>query len=200
MRLPRHALVSVYDKSGLDQLARSLIAHGVTIIASGGTAETVRKLGYSVKEVSEHTGMREMPGGLVKTMHPRIHAGILGDWNDPVQRKYLEENKVEPFDFVVVNLYPFHEAVSVDPNNSKKAIDNIDVGGVTLIRAAAKGALLNGRVAPVTSPAQYEQVIADLVQYGRISSTLRQTLVVDAFTLTARYDSVISDYFRRNKK
>jgi len=144
--------------------------------------------------------MPEMPGGLVKTLHPRIHAGILGDWNDPAQRKYLLENDVEPFDFVVVNLYPFHEVVAVHPSDIKKAVDNIDIGGVTLIRAAAKGALLNGRVAPVTSPAQYHEVIDALDRYGRISSTLRQTLAVEAFTLTAHYDSMISDYFRGNKK
>ncbi|HZY93962.1 MAG TPA: hypothetical protein VFE98_03765 [Candidatus Bathyarchaeia archaeon] len=198
--MPGHALLSVYDKSGLDRLADSLSKHGIPIIASGGTAETLRKLGYSVKEVSEHTGMPEMPAGLVKTLHPRIHAGILGDWNDPAQRKYLVENKVEPFDLVVVNLYPFHEVVGVRPINIKKAVDNIDIGGVALIRAAAKGALLNGRVAPVTSPTQYERIIGDLDRYGRISSTLRRTLVVEAFTLTSQYDSMISDYFRGNKK
>ena len=194
-----HALLSLYDKTDLDRLADSLSKHGIPIIASGGTAENIRKLGYSVKEVSEHTGMPEMPGGLVKTLHPRIHAGILGDWNDPVQRKYLTENNVELFDFVVVNLYPFHEVVGVRPSDMKKAVDNIDIGGVALIRSAAKGALLNGRVAPITSPGQYEQVIGDLNRYGRISATLRQALVVEAFTLTALYDSMISDYFRGNK-
>jgi phosphoribosylaminoimidazolecarboxamide formyltransferase / IMP cyclohydrolase len=197
--LSGYALLSVYDKSGLDRLAASLSKHGIAIIASGGTAETLRKLGYSVKEVSDHTGMPEMPGGLVKTLHPKIHAGILGDWNDPDQRKYLTENSVEPFDFVVVNLYPFHKVVGARSSDIKKAVDNIDIGGVALIRAAAKGALLNGRVVPITSPAQYEQVIRDLDRHDGISSTLRRKLVVEAFTLTAQYDSIIRDYFRANE-
>src|SRR5207249_11196767 len=112
----------------------------------------------NILEVSEYTQVSEMPGGLVKTLHPRIHGGILGDWKDPAQQKYLEANRIEPVDFVVVNLYPFQEVVKADPENLRKAVDNIDIGGVALIRAAGKGALLNHRVVPVTSPMQYEGV------------------------------------------
>src|SRR5947209_1901620 len=97
------------------------------MLGSGGTAEAVRKLGFNILEVSDYTQVSEMPGGLVKTLHPRIHGGILGDWKDPEQRKYLEANGIEPLDFVVVNLYPFQEAVKADPVNLRRAVDNIDI-------------------------------------------------------------------------
>jgi phosphoribosylaminoimidazolecarboxamide formyltransferase / IMP cyclohydrolase len=192
--LPGNALLSVYDKTGLDRLAWIFSKLEVKMLGSGGTAEAVRKLGFQVVEVSEYTQISEMPGGLVKTLHPRIHGGILGDWKDPDQRKYLEANRIEPLDFVVVNLYPFQEVVKVDPSNLRKAVDNIDIGGVALIRAAGKGALLNNRVVPVTSPAQYEGVVAELERKGYVGNDLRQQLAREAFVLTADYDRAIRDY------
>ena len=189
-----HALISVYDKTGLDNLLGLLSKQGVQIIGSGGTAEVARKLGHRVLEVSEYTGFPEMPGGLVKTLHPKIHAGILGDWTDPVQRKYLEANHVRPLDLVVVNLYPFQEVVRSDPSNLRRAVDNIDIGGVALIRAAAKGALLNQRVVPVTNPSQYASVAKALERNGKIGNELRIKLARQAFALTAQYDSDIRDY------
>jgi phosphoribosylaminoimidazolecarboxamide formyltransferase / IMP cyclohydrolase len=192
--LPGNALLSVYDKTGLDRLAWIFSRLQVKMLGSGGTAEAVRKLGFQVVEVSEYTRISEMPGGLVKTLHPRIHGGILGDWKDPDQRKYLEANRIEPLDFVVVNLYPFQEVVKVDPSNLRKAVDNIDIGGVALIRAAGKGALLNNRVVPVTSPAQYESVVAELERRGYVGDDLRQRLAREAFVLTADYDRAIRDY------
>src|SRR2546421_12664221 len=102
------------------------------MLGSGGTAEAVRKLGFAVVEVSEYTQVLEMPGGLVKTLHPKIHGGILGDWKDPEQRKYLEGNMIEPLDFVVVNLYPFQEVVKADPLNLRRAGYNIEIGGVAV--------------------------------------------------------------------
>lgn len=135
-----------------------------------------------------------MPGGLVKTLHPKIHAGILGDWNDPVQRKYLDANGVRPLDFVVVNLYPFQEVVRSDPKNLRRAVDNIDIGGVALMRAAAKGALLNRRVVPVTSPSQYSGVMRELDEDGKVGDELRVRLAGEAFALTAEYDSTIREY------
>jgi len=164
------------------------------MLGSGGTAEAVRKLGFAVVEVSDYTQVSEMPGGLVKTLHPRIHGGILGDWKDPSQQKYLEANGIEPLDFVVVNLYPFQEVVKADPENFRKAVDNIDIGGVALIRAAGKGALLNNRVVPVTSPLQYESVVAELERKGYVGNDLRQRLAREAFVLTADYDRAIRDY------
>lgn len=164
------------------------------MLGSGGTADTVRKLGFKVIEVSAYTQVSEMPGGLVKTLHPKIHGGILGDWKDPEQKKYLEANGIEPMDFVVVNLYPFAEVVKTDRGNLRKAVDNIDIGGVALIRAAGKGALLNQRVVPITSPMQYEGVVAELERKGYVGNDLRQQLARDAFVLTAEYDKAIRDY------
>ncbi len=184
----------MYEKTGLDNLLGTFAKHNVHIIGSGGTAETARKLGHKVLEVSEYTGFPEMPGGLVKTLHPKIHAGILGDWKDPAQRKYLDANGVRPLDFVVVNLYPFQEVVKSDPSNLRRAVDSIDIGGVALIRAAAKGALLNQRVVPVTNPSQYATVVQELERNGKIGDELRLKLAREAFALTAQYDSDIRDY------
>jgi len=192
--LPGNALLSVYDKTGLDRLAWIFSKLQVKMLGSGGTAEAVRKLGFNILEVSEYTQVLEMPGGLVKTLHPKIHGGILGDWKDPEQRKYLEANMIEPLDFVVVNLYPFQEVVKADPLNLRRAVDNIDIGGVALIRAAGKGALLNHRVVPVTSPMQYEGVVGELERKGFVGNELRQRLAREAFVLTADYDKAIRDY------
>ena len=192
--MPGNALISVYDKTGLDRLAWIFSKLQVKMLGSGGTAEAVRKLGFNVVEVSDYTKVSEMPGGLVKTLHPKIHGGILGDWKDPIQRKYLEANGIEPLDFVVVNLYPFQEVVKAEPENLRKAVDNIDIGGVALIRAAGKGALLNQRVVPVTSPLQYESVVGELERKGYIGNELRQRLAREAFVLTSNYDRAIRDY------
>ena len=192
--MPGNALLSVYDKTGLDRLAWIFSKLQVKMLGSGGTAEAVRKLGFNVVEVSEYTKVSEMPGGLVKTLHPKIHGGILGDWKDPNQRKYLEANGIEPMDFVIVNLYPFQEVVKADPQNLRRAVDNIDIGGVALIRAAGKGALLNQRVVPVTSPLQYEGVVGELERKGHVGNELRQRLAREAFVLTADYDRAIRDY------
>ena len=170
------------------------------MLGSGGTAEAVRKLGFNVVDVSEYTQVSEMPGGLVKTLHPRIHGGILGDWKDPEQRKYLEANRIEPLDFVVVNLYPFQEVINSDPGNLRRAVDNIDIGGVALIRAAGKGALLNHRVVPVTSPRQYESLVDELERKGYVGNDLREQLARAAFVLTADYDKTIRDYLMGQAK
>jgi phosphoribosylaminoimidazolecarboxamide formyltransferase/IMP cyclohydrolase len=135
----------------------------------------------------------------VKTLHPKIHAGILGDWKDPVQEKYLRENGIEPMDFVVVNLYPFREVVKSDPVNLRRAIDNIDIGGVTLIRAAAKGAFLNSRVVPLTRPAQYDVLIRELDKHESIKDELRHKLAREAFAVTADYDVAIESYLGKVK-
>ena len=169
------------------------------MISSGGTAQAIRKLRHEVVEVSAYTGFPEMPGGLVKTLHPKIHAGILGDWRDPVQLKYLQENAIEPVDFVVVNLYPFREVVKSDPVNLRRAVDNIDIGGVTLIRAAAKAAFLNNRVVPLTRPAQYDVFIRQLDKHEEVKDELRHKLAREAFTLTAEYDAAIESYLGKVK-
>jgi phosphoribosylaminoimidazolecarboxamide formyltransferase / IMP cyclohydrolase len=192
--LPGNALISVYNKTGLDRLTWIFSKLQIKMLASGGTAESIRKIGMKVVDVSEYTGVKEMPGGLVKTLHPKIHAAILGDWHDPVQKEYLEANGVEPLDFVVVNLYPFQEVVKKEPGNVKRAVDNIDIGGVALIRAAGKGALLNQRVVPVTNPDQYEELVKELERKGYVGNDFRQRLARAAFRVTAEYDQAIRDY------
>ena len=192
--MPGNALISVYDKTGLDKLAFMFSKLNVKMLASGGTAEAVRKLGMKIVDVSEYTGVKEMPGGLVKTLHPKIHAAILGDWSDPVQKEYLDANGVEPLDFVVVNLYPFKDAIKKDPGNLRLAVDNIDIGGVALIRAAGKGALLNQRVVPITNPNQYEEFAKELEKKGYVGNELRQRLAREAFVVTAEYDQAIREY------
>ena len=194
-----NALISVYDKSRLEHIVGAFARHKIKVISSGGTAQTIRKLRHEVVEVSAYTGFPEMPGGLVKTLHPKIHAGILGDWNDPVQLKYLQENAIEPVDYVVVNLYPFREVVKNDPANLRRAIDNIDIGGVALIRAAAKGAFLNHRVAPLTRPAQYDVLIRGLDKHERVPDELRRKLAREAFAVTAEYDAAIESYLSKVK-
>lgn len=198
--MPGNALISVYEKQGLDRLTKTFANHKIKMVASAGTADAIRKLGHYVIEVSEYTGMSEMPGGLVKTLQPMIHGGILGDWKEQSQRKFLEANKIEPFDFVVVNLYPFLQVVKSDPANLHAAVNNIDIGGVALIRAAAKGALLNQRVVPVTSPSQYSSIVGELDANRRVGRELRLKLAQDAFALTAEYDAAIRDYLLRVAK
>ena len=195
-----NALISVYDKSRLEHIVGAFSRHKIKVISSGGTAQAIRKLRHEVVEVSAYTGFPEMPGGLVKTLHPKIHAGILGDWTDPVQSRYLQENAIEPVDFVVVNLYPFREVVKSDPANLRRAIDNIDIGGVALIRAAAKGAFLNNRVAPLTRPAQYDVLIRQLDKHEVIPDELRRKLAREAFAVTAEYDSAIESYLGKVKR
>lgn len=194
------ALISVYDKSRLEHIVGAFARHRIKVISSGGTAQAIRKLRHEVVEVSAYTGFPEMPGGLVKTLHPKIHAGILGDWNDPAQLKYLKENAIDPVDFVVVNLYPFHEVVKSDPVNLQRAIENIDIGGVALIRAAAKGAFLNHRVAPLTRPAQYDVLIRELDKHEAIPDELRRKLAREAFAVTAEYDAAIESYLGKVKR
>ena len=194
-----NAVISVYDKSRLEHIVGAFARHKIKVISSGGTAQAIRKLRHEVVEVSTYTGFPEMPGGLVKTLHPKIHAGILGDWNDPVQLKYLQENAIEPVDYVVVNLYPFREVVKNDPANLRRAIDNIDIGGVALIRAGAKGAFLNHRVAPLTRPAQYDVLIRELDKHETVPDELRLKLAREAFAVTAEYDAAIESYLSKVK-
>ena len=197
--MPGNALVSVYDKSRLEHIVGAFARHKIKLISSGGTAQEIRKLRHEVVEVATYTGFPEMPGGLVKTLHPKIHAGILGDWSVSAQEKYLRENAIEPIDFVVVNLYPFREVVKSDPVNLRRAVDNIDIGGVALVRAAAKGAFLNNRVIPLTKPAQYDVLIRELDKHETVPNELRRKLAREAFAMTAEYDAAIASYLVKVK-
>ncbi len=191
----KRAIISVYDKGGLEELVEALGGFDVEIISSGGTARKIRELGYrNLVEVSDYTGHPESPGGLVKTLHPRVHGGLLLDRDDPVHRAWMDENSVGAIDMVVSNLYPF-ERVVAGGAGLREAADNIDIGGPTLTRSAAKAALLYDRVAIVTDPGQYPEVIEALRgNGGELTTELRRRYALKAFRRTREYDSAIVSY------
>ena len=195
MKKIKTALISVSDKKNLKPLLISLKKNNVKIISSGGTYKEIKKLKFHCLEVSEFTNSPEILEGRVKTLHPKIHAGILNKRNSKVHLKDLKNNNFENIDLVVVNFYPFEETLK-NTKNHKKIIENIDVGGPTMVRSAAKN---YQDVTVITSSNQYEELIEELKKNkGSTSLKFREKLSRIAFTETAYYDSVISDYF--NKK
>lgn len=189
--MTHRALLSVYDKEGLLPLARGLVHLGWELIASGGTARALRNDGLPVSDVSEITGAPEMLGGRVKTLHPAIHGAILARDNDG-DRAELAAHDIRPIDLVVCNLYPFSETVSRTGVSEEEAIEQIDIGGVTLLRAAAKNF---SRVAVLCDPADYEPVLQELVARGDVPLATRRRLARKAFAHTREYDTAISAYF-----
>jgi len=191
----RRALISVYDKSGLEALLPCLSSLGFEIIASGGTAQRIRELGYSCIETSLFTGYPESPHGLLKTLHPRIHGGLMLSPNDPDDSKYMHQQGIVPIDLLISNLYPFERIVANRGVALQQAAENIDIGGQALIRAAAKSALLTGRVSVLTHPYQYESFMEEIKKNkGEISKESRRRLAKEAFALTSRYDLIIKEY------
>jgi phosphoribosylaminoimidazolecarboxamide formyltransferase / IMP cyclohydrolase len=187
------ALVSVSDKTGLEELARGLDARGITIVSTGGTAEALRGWGIDVVPVDEVTGHPEIMGGRVKTLHPRVHGGILGRLGNADDEREMAENGIEPIDLVVVNLYPFEDWVGRRGVTDAELIEQIDIGGPAMIRAAAKN---HARVGVVTSPSQYREVLDELAAGdGELSDALRRRFAGAAFQRTARYDGAIADWF-----
>jgi phosphoribosylaminoimidazolecarboxamide formyltransferase/IMP cyclohydrolase len=188
------ALVSVYDKSGLAEFARELSALGIEIVSTGGTARLLRESGITVRDVSDLTGWPEMLGGRVKTLHPKVHGGILFRRGDAGDRQQTAEHKIAPIDLVVVNLYPF-EATAAKPNlTPEELIENIDIGGPTMVRSAAKNF---ESVAVVTDPVDYAAVAAEIAAQGEVSLATRLELARKAFALTARYDGKIATELER---
>jgi phosphoribosylaminoimidazolecarboxamide formyltransferase/IMP cyclohydrolase len=196
----KRALVSVSDKSGLEDLVKALEQYDVEIVSSGGTAKRIKELGYPrLIEVSDYTGHPESPGGLLKTLHPRIHGGLLLSVSNSEHKAYMEKHGVKPFELVVVNLYPF-EAKVAKGAKLLEAAENIDIGGPTMIRSAAKAALLYGGVAVVTDPSQYAEVIKSLKgNHGSISPELAQKFAQRAFKRTSEYDTAITKYLEINQ-
>ncbi|ROR29589.1 bifunctional phosphoribosylaminoimidazolecarboxamide formyltransferase/IMP cyclohydrolase [Inmirania thermothiophila] len=186
----RRALVSVSDKTGLTELAAALARHGIEVLSTGGTARLLREAGLAVREVSEHTGFPEIMDGRVKTLHPRIHGGILG--RRGVDDAVMAAHGIEPIDLVVVNLYPFEATVGRAGCTLAEAVEQIDVGGPAMIRAAAKN---HAHVAVVVDPADYAAVIEELdARDGALSAATRARLAAKAFAHTARYDGAIAGY------
>jgi phosphoribosylaminoimidazolecarboxamide formyltransferase/IMP cyclohydrolase len=189
----RRALVSVSDKTGVADFARGLAGLGVEILSTGGTAAALREAGLEVTDVSEFTGQEEILGGRVKTLHPRLHAALLARRDDPEHMATLEREGIEPIDLVCVNLYPFEETVAAHDVAPEVAVENIDIGGPTMIRAAAKN---HDGVAVVVKPESYDAVLAELEEAGgEISASTRHWLANEAFAQTARYDAAISRWF-----
>jgi len=190
----RRALISVYDKTGLTDFARALVELGVHIISSGGTAKALQEAGIAATPVEEVTDFPEMMHGRVKTLHPRIHAGILADRSVAQHMADLEKHQIEPIDLVCVNLYPFIKVTSQDDCSMGRAVENIDIGGPTMVRAAAKN---HAHVAIVTSPEQYEAIIQQMqANNGCLDMASRLELAQAAFALTAEYDVHIQQYFQ----
>ena len=186
------ALISTYDKAGLDTFARGLVDLGWSLVASGKTAAALEAMGLPVEHVEAITDFPEMLGGRVKTLHPRIHAGILVQRDIPEDMSALEEQGIETFDLVCVNLYPFAQTVSRPDIRDHEAIEMIDIGGPALLRAAAKN---HAHVAAVSSPAQYAPVLEELKRDGQLSSETRRELAAETFAATAAYEAAISRWF-----
>ena len=184
------ALLSVSNKEGLVPLAQGLLAAGYQLISSGGTAAALSAAGVPVTKVAEHTGAPEILGGRVKTLHPRIHGGILAKRSDSSHQSDLVDQGIAPIDVVVVNLYPFRETIARPDVSWDAAIENIDIGGPAMVRAAAKN---HADVAVLTSPAQYPAFLKALAA-GAISPELRRQLALEAFSHTAEYDTAISQW------
>jgi len=190
----RRALLSVSDKRGLVDLATTLGGLGVHLLASGGTYAALTAGGLPVTEVSAYTGLPEILGGRVKTLHPKLHAGILARRDRPEDAEALRAQGIEPIDLVVVNLYPFEATVARPGVPFEEAVENIDIGGPSLIRGAAKN---HAGVAVVVDPEQYGDLTRQLAEAGGTTSAFRRELAAAAFERTARYDRAIADYLER---
>src|SRR5438874_8550796 len=186
----QRAILSVTDKSGLADFARKLSGMGVELISTGGTAKLLRDSGIEVKDISDLTGFPEMLDGRVKTLHPKVHGGILHRRQDPAHRAAVAEHGIQPIDMVVVNLYAFEKTASKSGVHFEELIENIDIGGPSMIRSAAKNF---HDVAVVTSPADYDAIAEEMSQSGgALSSKTKWRLAQKAFAVTAAYDSAIA--------
>jgi len=191
----QRAIVSVTDKSELISFARELQGLGVEIVSTGGTARQLREGGITVRDISDLTGFPEMLDGRVKTLHPKVHAGILAQRHSPEHLKTMATHRIEAIDMVVVNLYAFEETVARQGCTLEEAIENIDIGGPTMLRAAAK----NYRdVAVVIDPQDYEPIVAEMkASGGGLTLQTRFRLAKKVFNLTHQYDGAISRYLER---
>ncbi|WP_118858070.1 bifunctional phosphoribosylaminoimidazolecarboxamide formyltransferase/IMP cyclohydrolase [Sphingomonas mesophila] len=192
-RIPiRRALISLSDKSGLEELAAALAAHDVELVSTGGTAARLRELGHAVRDVADLTGFPEMMDGRVKTLHPTVHGGLLAVRDDPAHAAAMEAHAIGAIDLLVVNLYPFLDTLMRGAGRDE-VIENIDIGGPAMVRSAAKN---HAFVTVLTDPADYAAVIGELdANAGATTLDLRKRLAARAFALTAEYDSLISQWF-----
>lgn len=188
------ALISVYDKTGVVEFARELASHAIEIVSTGGTARLLREAGIAVRDVADLTGWPEMLGGRVKTLHPKVHGGILFQRGKAEDRKQAAEHKIVPIDLVVVNLYPFSTTAAKPGVTAEELIENIDIGGPAMVRSAAKNFQ---SVGVVTDPADYAAVAAELLEKRELSLRTRLELSRKAYARTARYDGEIATELER---
>ena len=188
MKISR-ALLSVSDKAGLVPFAQTLAAAGVELISTGGTAKALREAGLTVKDISSHTGFPEMMDGRVKTLHPKIHGGLLYIRGNPTHEAAAREHAIAPIDLVVVNLYPFEQTVAKPNVPLHEAIENIDIGGPSMLRSAAKN---HESVTVVVDPADYAAVAEQVRATGGTTLELRRKLAAKVFARTAAYDGAIA--------
>ena len=193
MRIKR-ALLSVSDKTGIVELGKFLSNKGVEIISTGGTMKALRDAGVPVTYVSDVTGFPEIMDGRVKTLNPKIHGAILAVRSNPEHMQALAEHNITPIDLVVVNLYPFRETISKPGVTEAEAIENIDIGGPAMVRASAKNFK---DVVIVTYPRRYAQLMEMLDKDGDIDQRTRKELAFEAFSHTAEYDTMISEYLKK---
>src|SRR5262245_14658215 len=188
----QRALISVSDKLGLVDFARALVDSGVEIFASGGTKKHLEQAGLAVQEVSDYTGFPEMMDGRLKTLHPKVHGGILCRRDRPDDLAAMHEHGIVPFELVVVNLYPFEATVAKAGVTDEEAIEQIDIGGPTLIRGASKN---HAFTAVTVSTGQYAAILEEIAGHGGTTLAMRRKLAAEAFEVIARYDRAIADYF-----
>jgi phosphoribosylaminoimidazolecarboxamide formyltransferase/IMP cyclohydrolase len=193
----KRAVISVSDKNGVVDFARGLCMLGIEIVSTGGTATVLREAGIEIRAIEDFTGFPEIMGGRVKTLHPKLYAGLLALRNDPAHMAAAAEHEVEFVDLVCVNLYPFEQTVARHDVTEQEVIENIDIGGPTMIRAAAKNFAFAG---VVVNPAKYDALLQELTDNdGRLSFDTRERLASEAFSYTARYDSAISRWFGKKQ-
>ena len=188
-KLIRRALISVYDKTGLVELGRLLSAKNIEILSTGSTAATLAQAGIPVTTVESYTGFPEMMGGRVKTLHPRIHGGILADQNNPEHLSALADQGIDTFDLIVINLYPFTETIASGADFAS-CIEQIDIGGPSMLRGAAKN---HGSVSVISHPSQYSRLNAAIAA-GGFTLRERQELAMETFRRTAEYDIAIAEW------
>ena len=184
----RLALISVSDKTGIVEFARALTGQGFELLSTGGTASILREAGLAITGVSEYTGFPEIMDGRVKTLHPKVHGGILARDRD---RAILEQHGIAPIELVAVNLYPFAAVISDPACTLEQAVESIDIGGPAMLRAAAKN---HAQVTVVVEAGDYPAVSAMLAEHGQVQPEMRLQLAVKAFAHTARYDGLVAEY------
>lgn len=185
------ALVSVSDKSGVVDFVKKLVANGVEVLSTGGTAKLLKENGVEVTSVDSYTGHPEIMNGRVKTLHPKVHGGILAMRDNPSHVKDMEDNGIKQIDLVAVNLYPFRETIAKPDVTIEDAVENIDIGGPTMIRSTAKN---HKYTAVVVDPSDYDKIADEISEKGGVSEGTRKKLALKAFTHTAEYDTAISKY------